>query len=102
MAARFYIPRPLRNKFVLSALAFVLWLMFFDNDDMFTQQERRSMLHQIQQSKQYYEEQILAERKFAEDLKNNPAAIEKFAREAYGMKRANEDLYVVQPVQQEK
>jgi cell division protein DivIC len=102
MSSSFRIPRPLRNKYFVAGLAFLLWLLFFDKDDLFVQRERRSQLEQIQDRKHYYEKEIATEKKFAEDLKNNPATIEQFAREAYGMKRENEDLFVVEPATAEK
>ena len=57
--------------------------------------ERDRELRDLRQSKEYYTRQIEAERKELESLKNNPAYLEKFAREKYLMKRENEDLYLV-------
>ncbi|MCW3073100.1 MAG: hypothetical protein JWP69_169 [Flaviaesturariibacter sp.] len=91
-----YIPSFLRNKFFIAALCFGVWILFFDKNDFFVQQERRNELNALEQSKAYYEKEIKAERKFAQDLKNDPATIEKFAREKYGMKRDNEDLFLIQ------
>jgi cell division protein DivIC len=87
----------LKNKFVIAAVAFTAWLLFFDKNDFFVQKERRCELRELQASKAYYQGEIAAERKFAEELKTNPATIEKFAREKYGMKRDNEDLFLVEP-----
>lgn len=90
------IPTWLFNKYLLAFVVFTAWMLFFDRNDMVTQMERRNELRDLQQSKQYYTEQISREEKFANDLKNNPAAIEKYAREKYKMKRDNEDVYLIQ------
>ena len=74
-------------------------MLFFDHNDMFTQLERRSDLNELKQSKQYYEKQIAENRKFSNDLQFNASAIEKYAREKYMMKRDNEDLFIIQPLE---
>jgi cell division protein FtsB len=51
----------------------------------------------LQDSKAYFASEISKERKALEELKSNPAAIEKYAREKYMMKKDNEDLYIVEP-----
>ena len=91
--------RVLRNKYLLSTTAFLLWIIFFDKNDFFTQRDRRNELKELQQSKLYYAGQIAEIKQFSNDLKTNPVAIEKFAREKYKMKRDSEDLYIVRIVQ---
>jgi cell division protein DivIC len=93
------IPSFLRNKFVLAGAGFVVWMLFFDRNDVFTQLQRRSELNELKQSKQYFEKQIADNRKFSKDLQFNASAIEKYAREKYLMKRDNEDLYIIQPLE---
>src|SRR6476661_7109670 len=97
-----HIPSFLYNKFFLATVAFVLWILFFDRNDIFEQMNRKEELHKLQESKLYFTQQITEERKFSEDLKSSPAAIEKFAREKYGMKKENEDLYIIQPLENKK
>jgi cell division protein FtsB len=90
----------LRNKFLLATTAFVIWMLFFDRNDVFTQMQRRSELNELKQSKAYFEKQIAENRKFSKDLQFNAQAIEKYAREKYLMKRDNEDLFIIQPLQE--
>ncbi len=89
------IPSFVYNKYLLAGVAFAVWMVFFDRNDLFTQRERRMELRALEKSKQYYTDQIISERKVLEDLQNNPAAIEKYARERYGMKRDNEDVFLI-------
>jgi cell division protein DivIC len=84
-----------KNKYLLAGTAFTLWLVFFDRNDLFSQRERRQELEALEKSKEYYSEQIAKERKSLEELQHNPAAIEKYAREQYGMKRDNEDVFMI-------
>jgi len=93
------IPFFFRNKYFLATVGFVVWMLFFDHNDLFTQLERRNDLNELRQSKQYYEKQIAENRKFSNDLQFNASAIEKYAREKYMMKRDNEDLFIIQPLE---
>jgi len=87
------------NKFLLAATAFMVWMLFFDRNDVFTQMQRRSELNELKQSKAYFEKQIAENKKFSKDLQFNASAIEKYAREKYLMKRDNEDLFIIQPLE---
>ena len=89
----------LRNKYFLALTCFVAWMLFFDRDDVFTQMERKRELTRIKASKSYYANQIKQDKNFSKDLQFNASAIEKLAREKYLMKRDNEDLYLVQPME---
>jgi cell division protein DivIC len=89
----------LRNKYFLATTCFVLWMLFFDRNDLFTQLQRRRELSAIQHSKAYFNQKIAEDRKFSNDLQFNASAIEKYAREKYLMKRDNEDLFLVQPLE---
>jgi cell division protein FtsB len=53
-------------------------------------------LREIEESKAYFSQKITESKKFSQDIQSNAAAIEKFAREKYLMKRENEDLFLVQ------
>ena len=91
-----HIPSWLRNKYLIAFTAFIIWMIFFDAKDILTQRERSRELRELQESKAYFTEEIAKEKKALEELKSNPAAIEKYAREKYMMKRDNEDLFIIQ------
>jgi len=93
------IPSYLRNKFILATIGFVVWMLFFDRNDVFTQAQRRGELNQLKRSKEFFEKQIAENRKFSNDLQFNASAIEKYARERYMMKRDNEELFIIQPLE---
>jgi cell division protein DivIC len=90
-----HIPAWLRNKYLISIGIFAVLMLFFDRNDVFTQRERKKQLEDLQLSKQYYSDRISAERKELQQLKSNPATLEKFAREKYLMKKDDEDLFIV-------
>lgn len=90
------IPKWLKNRYLLTTAAFVLWVCFFDRNDLFTQMERARDLRTLQKSKTYYTTQIGTARKELDQMTNDPSALEKFAREKYRMKKDNEDEFSIE------
>ena len=88
------LPAWLRNKFFIAFAAFAVWMLFFDERDVFTMRHHRQELEELQQSKKYYTDQINKEKTELENLKT-AATLEKYAREKYYMKRDNEDLFLI-------
>jgi cell division protein DivIC len=85
----------LKNKYLIAITAFAVIVLFFDHNNFFEQMQRKQELKELQAKKQYYQSEIEKTQKELEDLSNNPAAIEKYAREHFQMKRDNEDLFLV-------
>jgi cell division protein DivIC len=93
-----HIPSWLKNKYLLTAAGFTVWILFFDTRDFITSHFReREELNKLEQSKKYYEQQIATTQKELEQLRSNPALLEKYAREKYLMKKDNEDLFRIRP-----
>ncbi|HEX6914579.1 MAG TPA: septum formation initiator family protein [Chitinophagaceae bacterium] len=86
----------LKNKYLLALGVFVAWILFFDNRDIFSQMEKKRELNNLLETKQFYEAEIAAAKKQLSDIQTNAAALEKIAREKYKMKKANEDLFLVE------
>lgn len=84
------------NKYLLATGFFVVWMLFFDQRDYFQQRERSGELEKLEAKKQYYVQEIEKTQKELTDLENNPAALEKFAREHYLMKKDGEDIYIIE------
>ena len=89
------IPAWLKNKYFLSVSAFIVWILFFDPRDVFTQMEHRRELKELEVSKAWYQSENTTLAGESERLRTNPATIEKYARENYLMKRDNEDIFIV-------
>lgn len=85
----------LKNKYLLSLIVFVIWISFFDRNDLFTQWDRKQELQKLETSTTFYEKEIAETKKDITDLNNKPAILEKFAREKFYLKRPNEDLFLV-------
>jgi cell division protein FtsB len=89
------IPSWIKSKYFIALAVFAIVILFLDKNDLFTQLDRRKELRQLEKTRDHYNTQIEEEKKELESLKNNPATIEKYAREKYLMKRDNEDLFLI-------
>lgn len=85
----------LRNKYFLAVLAFGVWMLFFDKNDMLSQFEYRSEVKKLQAEKDFYLKETAIVKKDLSEIDSNLNTAEKFAREKYFMKKANEDVFVV-------
>lgn len=97
-----HIPSWLTNKYLLTGIFFVIWMVFFDIKDVLSAFERRDKLNELQNSEQHLKQLITEARTESFLLKNNAQSIEKYAREKYMMKKDNEDLFIVQPAPENK
>jgi cell division protein DivIC len=82
------------NKYLLTAIVFVVWVGFFDRNDWFTQRQRERDLQSTKENIGYLRAEIADMKAQKNGLKNDPAVLEKFARENYRLKKDNEDVYV--------
>jgi len=84
-----------KNKFILTILIFLIWLLFFDRNNLIDRAKELRHLRQLEKDKKYYIERIDKDSKRLEQLKTNNKNLEKFAREQYLMKKDNEDIFVI-------
>jgi cell division protein FtsB len=85
----------LKNKYILSSIFFILWMLFFDLKDWSLISARREKLNDLEKSELHFNKQIAETRKELGLLKTSATTIEKYAREKYHMKKDNEDLFIV-------
>ena len=86
------LPAPLRNRYFLTAVAFVAFMVFFDRHDVLTQLHLQRTVNKLEDDKVFYEGQIETEEEKRLDMQINK---ERFAREQYYMQRNNEDVFII-------
>jgi len=85
----------IKNKFFLITVAFLVWMIFFDKNDLFSQYQYHQQLTKLKQERDFYKKETAKVAKDLDELTSNPEKLEKFAREKYLMKKANEDVFVI-------
>jgi cell division protein DivIC len=84
------------NKYLLAIAFFLVWMTFFDQKDFFNTLQTKKEFNALQEKKKYYVGEIVKARQELSDFQNNSAAIEKFARQRYFLKRDGEDVFIIE------
>lgn len=87
--------RLLTNKFLIAAVAFAVWMIFFDQNDLASIRERRGKLEDTKEHIARLTREIEQMDSTRIARQKDPQALETYAREQYRMKRDGEDLYVL-------
>lgn len=88
-------PAWLKNKYIIATLAFAVWIIFFDRNDLITQAGYLHQLNTLQDKKAFLQNAILSTDSNLYQLQSDPEKLEKFARENYLMKKDNEDVFLI-------
>jgi hypothetical protein len=83
------------NKFFLTTVAFVVWMVFFDSNNLMTRNHLQEKLDGLNLEKQFYLQEIRKDSTLTHQLMTDSTQLEKFARERYLMKKEKEDLFLV-------
>ncbi|RYY05833.1 MAG: septum formation initiator family protein [Sphingobacteriaceae bacterium] len=86
-----------KNKYFLISTIFLVWLIFFDRNDLLSQYEYRQQLNKLKAEHDFYTKETADVQKQLNELTSNKEKLEKFAREKYLMKKVNEDIFVIIP-----
>ena len=84
-----------RYKYVVAITVFLLIVGILDENSLWVRYQRQIEISNLQREIDKYKSQYNNEKAQLEALDNNPAAVERMARERYYMKRANEDVFVI-------
>lgn len=97
--------RFLFNKYTITAAAFLVLMMYFDQHDWVSQRAREKQLQDVKDNIAYLDSEIARMDGAYNALAHDPKELERYAREQYRMKRDSEDLYIIerpQPVTDEE
>lgn len=87
--------RHFKNIFILISIVFAVWMLFVDSSSLMIHNELNTDIEALENEKEYYRKEIAKDNKAIKALKKDDG-LEKFAREAYYMKRENEDIYIIE------
>lgn len=96
------LPPFLRNKYYVTVLVFLVWIIFLDSNNLIARYREVKELKKLKGSSDYYQEKIEADNIKLRELRTDNHNLEKFAREQYRMKKADEDLYIVLTPQEDR
>ncbi len=82
------------NKYTVTLLVFLVWIAFFDRNNLVEKMQLHSKITTLKKEKAYYQNKIEEDSRKLKELLSNKDNLEKFAREQYLMKNPNEDIFV--------
>ena len=89
------IPNIFKSFYFIIGLLFVIWMLFFDTNDLFSQIKKTRKLKALQKERSYYNGRIDEGEKALEELRTDAQKLEKFARENYYMKKSDEEVFII-------
>jgi cell division protein FtsB len=84
-----------RNKYILTLVVFIIWLLVFDRNNLIDRRKYLKALDEMEEQKAYYIEKISHDSARLYELQTDAENLEKFAREQYLMKKDNEEIFVI-------
>jgi len=85
----------LKNKFFWVTLAFIIWIVFFDQNNIISQFRLTRSLNDLEKQKEYYLEEIAKNKQAMFELQTDSENLEKYAREKYLMKKDDEEIFII-------
>lgn len=89
------IPEPLKNKYFITLVLFLIWSVFLDDYNLINQKKLKNKVDELSKQREFYISEIQKDSTKLQNLKNNPQEQEKFAREKFLMKKDNEDIFII-------
>ncbi|MDR6560688.1 MULTISPECIES: septum formation initiator family protein [Arcicella] len=81
--------------YTLTLSVLVVWMIFFDDNNVFSQFKMYRELGRLEDETAYYAQKLKEVEKEKIEVMGNSSLIEKFAREKYLMKKPNEEIFVI-------
>ncbi len=83
------------NKYLVVFVVFAIWIVFFDENNLMKHRQNLQELAQLEAQLDFYKKKIEADKRKLHELQTNDENLEKFAREQFLMKKADEDIFVI-------
>ena len=88
--------RVLLNKYFIVTMIFLVWIAFFDSNNVIRWIGVRKTLREQKSQIKFYEQEISATESKINYLKSEKDSLEKFAREEYLYHEEGEDVYLIE------
>jgi cell division protein FtsB len=96
------IPPFLRNKYLLTIIIFIIWILFLDSNNLISRYKEMRNLRKLKSDREYYDNRIGEDKRKLYELRTDSRNLEKFAREQYRMKKPEEDLFIILTPQEDR
>jgi cell division protein DivIC len=87
--------KPFKNIYVLALIVFAIWMLFFDTHSYLLHRELNEEIEDLEKEKEYYNNEMAKDKKAIKEL-STEQGVEKMARETYYMKKADEEIFIIE------
>ncbi len=84
-----------KNKYLITLIIFIGYMLFLDSNNFIRQYNMLQELKNVQKEREYYLVEIQENKSTTDELLNDIGLLERFAREKFLMKRAEEDIFLI-------
>lgn len=88
--------RILLNKYLIVAVLFVVWMLFFDQNSFLIHRELDEQIKELKHDKKSFAEKLKNENAKIQEMKSDSNEIERVAREKHFLKKEGEDVFIVE------
>jgi len=96
------LPHWMRNRYMITILIFLLWLLLLDPNNMISRVSDIRHRNKLLREREYYIGRIEEDKRKLEELRTSNENLEKYAREQYHMKKPDEDLFIIVTPEEER
>lgn len=90
-----FIRKYILDKYFVTILLFLVWMIFFDSTSFLVINDMNSEIKKYEEQLDYYKTEYRKNDDFYKKLMNNKEEKEKYARENYFMKKPNEEIFIL-------
>ncbi len=88
--------RVLLNKYLISAVVFIVWMLFFDQNSYMIHRELDKEINELKHDRKSFSEKLEKEKARIEEMKSDSTEIERVARERHYLKKEDEDIFIIE------
>ncbi len=92
----------LRSRIIWVLIGFIVWMLFFDQNNWLRQLSLNSELNKAKQQEQYYKNEIRADSLKLRELETDDENVERLARDKYLMIKDDEEIFLIVREEEEK
>ncbi len=91
------VPKIFKNFYVVASIIFVVWMIFLDPNNLWRQIKQKQKVNELREKRDFYSHRIEELSKESENISEDSAELERYAREKFFMKKKSEDVFIVTP-----
>lgn len=90
-----FIRKYIVNKYTITTIGFLVWMIFFDSTSFLVINELNKEIKETEKKLNFYKTEYEKNDSYFKKLMNNKDEKEKYARENYFMKKPNEEIFIL-------